>query len=450
MPVKPPSLIARMRAYRLPATATAPFCPSEISGTVCVPAGASGFTRFRAVAGAGLLVAVGYMDPGNWATDIAAGSHFGYALLWVVVLAGLAAILLQDLAARVGIAADADLAQLCRREFSPRTATGLWLLAEAGIIACDLAEVLGTALALQLLFHLPLTWGVLGTALDTVLVLALQGAGFRRLEAIVGGLVATIAICCGTQVLLAGPDWGAAAAGLVPGQALADPQAWWIAIGIIGATIMPHNLYLHSAIVRTRAHDRAPAALAGAMKLLRIDTVLALALATLVNGGLLMLAAAAFHAHGERGVEDIADAHRLLEPLLGPAGGILFAIALLAAGQSSTLTGTIAGQVVLDGFVGKRIPCWKRRLITRVLAIVPAFIGVSVLGERGIGTLLVASQVALSLQLPFALAPLLRFAGQPRLMGALAAGRWTLIAGWAVFAAIVAANGWVMIGLLRS
>ena len=439
-------LLRRLFTYRLPRTATAPFCPSEIQGTVPVPARAGWLTRFRAVAGAGLLIAIGYMDPGNWATDIEGGSRFGYRLLWVVALASLTGMLLQDLCVRVGVASGRDLAQLCRQQHGRAVNYSLWFLAEIAIIACDIAEVVGTALALTLLFHLSLGTGVLLTALDTVIVLALQGAGFRRLEAIVGGLMGVVAVCCAWDLVLARPDWGAAAAGLVPDpRILADGKALYLALGILGATVMPHNLYLHTAIVGTRSRGCDLAARTDLLHLSSLDSAISLAGAFLVNAGLLILAAAAFHAHGQTAVTEIQDAHRLLAPVVGSqAAAVLFAVALLACGQSSTLTSTIAGQVILEGFLGLKIPCWLRRLITRALAIVPAYLAVRWSGAGGIGSVLVATQVVLSLQLPFAIVPLLRFAGDPRIMGTLVMPAWQRVLGWAVLVVIVIANLWLV------
>ena len=435
-------------AYRLPRTATAPFCPSEVRGAVAVAGGAPWFTRFRAVAGNGLLVAIGYMDPGNWATDIEAGSRFGYGLLWVVALASLIGMLLQDICVRLGIASGLDLAQLCRREHGRWTNLLLWALAEVAIIACDIAEVVGTALALSLLFGWPLEAGVLVTAFDTVLVLLLQGAGVRRLEAIIGALMITVAVCCGINVWLVQPDWLAVAGGLVPHPALLnDGKALYLALGILGATVMPHNLYLHSSLVGTRCATEDGAGRRDFLRLSSWDSALSLGAAFLVNAALLVLAAAAFHAHGETGVTEIQDAHRLLAPLVGSSvAAVLFAVALLACGQSSTITGTIAGQVILEGFLGLKIPCWIRRLITRGLAIVPAFLAVHWAGVEGIGRVLVATQVVLSLQLPFALVPLLRFAGNRRIMGAYVLPMWQRCAGWLVLGLIVVANGWLLLG----
>lgn len=389
------------------------------------------------------------MDPGNWATDIAAGSQFGHGLLFVVLACGLAAIVLQSLAMRVGLASGQDLAQLARRHYSPAACRVLWLLAELAIIATDIAEVLGAALALHLLLHVPLWLGVLLTGLDTLIVLGLKGHGFRQLEAIVLGLIATITLCFGVQLAIVGVDGAALAAGAVPDLArLAQPGALVLAIGILGATVMPHNLYLHSSVVQTRLGDRSEQGTRRALRLAGADTVVSLLLATLVNVAILVLAAEAFHGHGHRDVGSIEDAWRLLAPITGAGlAPLLFGVALLAAGQSATFTGTVAGQVVLEGFLDLKIPCWQRRILTRALAIVPALAGVLWLGQGAVGQLLVATQVVLSLQLPFAVWPLLRFAGNRQVMGRFAASKAMLAIGWLLFALILAANLALVAGL---
>ena len=438
-------------AWTLPRFATAPFCPSEVRGSIVVPAGAPWWRRALRFAGPGLLVAVGYMDPGNWATDIEAGSVFGYSLLFVVLLSSLAAIVLQVLALRLGIVARKDLARACRDRYGSTARYALWAMAEVAIVACDVAEVLGSALALHLLFGVSLALGIVITAFDTLLVLGLKGKGFRQVEAIVLGLVATIGTCFAIELALVGPDWQAVAVGFVPRiDALRDPHALYIAIGILGATVMPHNLYLHSSIVQTRQTGRDDASQAGALRLSTIDTVVSLALALLVNAAILTLAAGAFHTTGHTGVTEIQDAYHLLDPILGSgAAAALFGVALLASGQSSTFTGTIAGQVIMEGFLDLKIPCWQRRLITRGLALVPALGGVLWLGDKGVGTLLVASQVVLSLQLPFAIWPLVRLTSDRGVMGAFANGPVLKAAAWALFAAIAGANAWLLGSLLR-
>ncbi len=378
--------------YSLPTTATAPFCPSAVSHSVAVPADASPLRKLALFVGPGLLVSVGYMDPGNWATAIEAGSRFGYALLFVVVLASFSGMLLQSLCSRLGIATGRDLAQLSRERYRPGVARGQWLLAELSIVATDLAEVLGAALAFHLLLGVSITTGVVLTAFDTLIVLALQGANFRRLEAIVLGLIATIGACFFVELVLIGPYWPDVAAGLRPSWDTLSSQ---------------EPLYL----------------------------------ALLVNAAILILAAAAFHGSGHTEVVEIQDAYHLLDPLVGGAlASFLFGFALLAAGQSSTFTGTIAGQVVMEGFLRAKIPCWQRRLITRGLALVPALIGVLWLGEAAVGKLLVLSQVVLSLQLPFALWPLIRFSSDRGLMGEFVNPRWVSALAWSLFGLISAAN----------
>ncbi|EFP67420.1 Probable manganese transport protein MntH [Ralstonia pickettii] len=432
--------------FRLPTTATAPFCPSEVRGTVAVPPGLPLWKELLRFAGPGLLVSVGYMDPGNWATDIEAGSRYGYALLFVVVLSSLAAMVLQCLSARLGIVTGMDLARASRNRYQPGALRVQWLLAELSIIACDLAEVLGCALAFHLLLGVPILWGVALTALDTLIVLGLKGKNFRQLEAIVLGLILTIGLCYFVELVLIKPHWPSVAAGLMPSwQAVSQREPLYLAIGILGATVMPHNLYLHSSIVQTRMTANTEAAKREAIGLSRLDTIVSLGLALLVNGAILILAAAAFNAHGHQNVADIQDAYHLLEPIVGTAlAGLLFGIALLAAGQSSTFTGTIAGQILMEGFLDLRIPCWQRRLITRALALIPAFIGVAMLGDHAIGKLLVISQVVLGLQLPFAMFPLIRMTGDRTLMGVFANSRFTSWLAWSLFVVIGVANVWLV------
>lgn len=436
--------------FGLPTTATAPFCPSEVSGTVRIDTALPWWRKALQFAGPGLLVSVGYMDPGNWATDIEGGARFGYSLLWVVAASSLAAVLLQCLSARLGLATGRDLARLCRDHYSPRVTRGLWILAELSIVACDIAEVLGCALAFHLLFGVGIATGVLLTAVDTVLVLGLKDKGFRRLEAIMLALVGTIALCFCAEVVLSQPEVPAVLAGLVPHpRVLADRDALYLAIGILGATVMPHNLYLHSSIVQTRVVARDAASRRDAIKYFRLDTIVSLLLAMLVNCAILVVAGAVFHVSGHRDVNDISDAYRLLEPLVGTASAsILFGIALLASGQSSTFTGTITGQILMEGFLDLKIPCWQRHVITRALALVPALVGVLVLGSGAVGKLLVLSQVVLSLQLPFALYPLVRFSGDRRLMGEFASNAVTGAAAWLLFGVISAANLWLVMQFL--
>ena len=427
-------------------SARAPFCPVEVRESVDAASARPWWRRLLRVSGPGLLVAVGYMDPGNWATDIEAGSRYGMALLWVVLLSSVAAMLLQTLSLRLGLVARQDLAQACHARYRPAVSFTMWVLAELGIVACDVAEVLGTALALHLLFGVSILVGIGVTAFDTVLVLALQGRGFRRIEAIVLALVMTIAVCFAIEIVLVGPDWQAVVAGLVPRfHTLRDGHAVLVAIGILGATVMPHNLYLHSSAVQTRRLASDDRSRRDAIRLSTIDAVVSLSLAFVVNAAILVLAASAFHAQGHSDVVEIQDAYHLLDPLVGGAlASTLFGIALLAAGQSSTFTGTIAGQVVMEGFLNLKIPAWQRRLITRALALIPAFVGVLWLGDAGVGTLLVGSQVVLSMQLPFAIWPLIRVTSSAETMGRFAIGRPTQVAAWTLFVAITASNLWLL------
>ncbi|MEM5328694.1 Nramp family divalent metal transporter [Paraburkholderia sp. JHI2823] len=432
--------------FRLPTTATAPFCPSEVQGSIEVSPGAPFWKKFWQFAGPGLLVSIGYMDPGNWATDIEAGSRYGYSLLFVVVLSSLAAIVLQCLSMRLGIVTQRDLAALSRERYSRPVALGQWLLAELSIIACDLAEVLGGALAFHLLLGCSLMVGVVLTAFDTLIVLGLKGKNFRSLEAIMAGLIATIGLGYVIQLALVKPHWASVFAGAVPSwHAISSAEPLYLAIGILGATVMPHNLYLHSSIVQTRAVKRDRKSLAQAIGLSRLDTIVSLLLALLINAAILILAAAAFHANGHTEVTDIEEAYRLLAPIVGTgAAAVLFAITLLASGQSSTFTGTVAGQVIMEGFLQMKIPCYQRRLITRVLALIPAFAGVALLGNGAVSKLLVASQVVLSLQLPFALWPLIRMTNDRALMGEFVNRLHTRLIAWFLFVAISAANLWLV------
>ena len=432
--------------FSLPKTATAPFCPSEVSGSVTVDASAPFFKRALRFAGPGLLISIGYMDPGNWATAIEAGSRYGYNLLFVVLLASLAGMAVQCLCSRLGIATGRDLAQLCRERYSKRSARVQWLLAEISIIATDLAEVLGCALAFHLLLGCSLTVGIALTAFDTLLVLALQGKGLRRLEAIMLALVMTIVACFFVELVLIKPYWPDVFEGFKPSlSAISDTAPLYIAIGIIGATVMPHNLYLHSSIVQTRLTGSDYASKLDAVRLSRIDTIGSLALALLVNAAILILAAAAFHQTGNTDVVEIQDAYRMLDPLVGGAmASVLFGVALLTSGQSSTFTGTIAGQVIMEGYLDLKIPCWQRRLITRGLALVPAFLGVWLMGDDAVGKLLILSQVVLSLQLPFALYPLIRMTGDKKLMGPFVNRLPTRLLAWFLFAVISCANVWLI------
>ena len=384
------------------------------------------------------MVAVGYMDPGNWGTDLAGGSQFGYSLLWVVLASNLMAIFLQTLCARMGLVTGRDLAQACRDYYSKPTAIALWLLCEVAIIACDLAEVIGSAVALNLLLGIPLLWGVLITGVDVLLLLLLINLGFRKLEAVVMVLVTTIAACFAYTIVLAQPDWRAAAVGaFVP--SMPGTAALLVSLGILGATVMPHNLYLHSSIVQTRRYGREAADLKRAIRYNTIDTVVALGAAFFVNAAILVLAAAVFRRNGIE-VTELEQAHELLRPALGGAAATLFAVALLASGQSSTITGTLAGQIVMEGFLQIRVKPWLRRLITRLLAIVPALALISATGGRDTVQLLVVSQVVLSMQLPFAIFPLISVTGSRKRMGAFVNPAPVTILGWIVFALISGLN----------
>ena len=432
-----------------PPTPTAPSPPGAFR-TISVPQGAGQFWRkLGTFAGPGYLVAVGYMDPGNWATDLAGGSAFGYTLLSVILLSNLMAMVLQALSARLGIVTGLDLAQACRAHYSPPIRMLLWALCEVAIIACDLAEVIGTAIALQLLFGVPLVAGVLLTALDVLLILALQRLGFRQLEAFIVALLILIAGCFALELAWAQPSIAAIGAGLIPTPAIVtNPAMLYLAIGILGATVMPHNLYLHSSIVQTRRFERSEAGKREAVKLATIDSTLALTLALFINASILILAASAFHGSGNR-VAEIGDAFNLLAPTLGVgAAGIVFALALLASGQNSTVTGTLAGQIVMEGFLDIRLAPWARRLITRVAAIVPAVIVAMLYGEGGTAKLLILSQVVLSLQLPFAVVPLVMFTSDKAKMGNFANAGWLKLAAWFITFVIVGLNGFLFIGLL--
>jgi len=391
----------------------------EVHGSILVPHDAPPWRKFFAFAGPGFLVAVGYMDPGNWATDLAGGARFGYSLLWIIMLSNLMAILLQHLCIKLGVVTGRDLAQACRDDYPRPVAWFLWILAELAIAATDLAEVVGSAIGLQLLFGIPLLWGCIITSFDVLVVLYLQNRGFRYLEAIVFTLVATVGLCFLAEVLFSRPDMGAVIVGFIPSSGVFRDQAQlYVAIGIIGATVMPHNLYLHSSIVQTRRYRRDDAALAEAVRYASIDSTAALMCALFINAAILVVAAATFHDRGMGDVAEIQDAYRLLSPVLGVGvASTLFAIALLAAGQNSTLTGTLSGQIVMEGFINFRMRPWVRRLLTRLLAIIPAVIVIGVYGESRTTDLLVASQVVLSMQLGFAVWPLLRFTGSRAKMG---------------------------------
>jgi manganese transport protein len=398
--------------------------------------------RMLAFSGPGFLVAVGYMDPGNWGTDLAGGSQFGYALLWVILASNLMAMFLQVLCARLGLVSGRDLAQACRDTYSKPTSIALWLLCEIAIIACDLAELVGAAVALNLLFAIPLVWGVLITGFDVLILLTLVNVGFRWLEAIVLVLVTTIGACFAYSIFLAQPDWGAVAQGAVI-PSLPGGGALLISLGILGATVMPHNLYLHSSIVQTRAHGRGAADLRAAIGYNTVDTIVALGAAFFVNAAILVLAASVFWKAGIE-VDDLRQAHELLKPALGGAAATAFAVALLCSGQSSTITGTLAGQIVMEGFLRIRIRPWVRRLITRCIAIVPALMIVSATGGRDTVQLLVISQVVLSMQLPFAIFPLVMMTSNRAMMGEFVNGRVVQVVGYSICAAISGLNVYLL------
>jgi manganese transport protein len=418
----------------------------EVHGSIAVPLDAGFWRKLFAFAGPGYLVAVGYMDPGNWATDLAGGARYGYTLLSVILISNLMAILLQALAVRLGIGSGRDLAQACRDSYSRPITILLWILCEIAIAACDLAEVIGAAIALNLLFGLPLLWGVSITLLDVMLVLYLQHRGFRYVEALVVGLIVSIAACFAVEIWLAHPAAAAVIAGFMPrSEVLVNPQMLYIALGILGATVMPHNLYLHSSIVQTRKYLDTRASKQEAIRFATIDSSVALMSALFINAAILIVAAAVFHGTPHESVADIGDAYNLLSPLLGTgAASLLFAVALLFSGQNATLTGTLAGQIVMEGFVNIRLRPWLRRLITRVVAVIPAIVVIGLYGERGAGRLLILSQVILSLQLPFAVFPLVSFTANRRKMGVFVAPRLLQLLAWAVAIIIAALNLWLL------
>jgi manganese transport protein len=412
----------------------------EVHRSVPIPQAGGWLRRLLAFAGPGYLVSVGYMDPGNWGTDLAGGAKYNYALLWVILASNLMAILLQTLCARLGLVTGRDLAQSCRDYYKKPAAIALWLLCEIAIVACDLAEVIGSAVALNLLFHIPLVVGVLITGLDVLVLLGLMKFGFRKIEAIIMTLVGSIAACFVLLIFKSHPDWSGVAHGLVT-PVLPDKEALLISLGILGATVMPHNLYLHSSIVQTRAHNRdTPKGMRQAVGSATADTVIALGLAFFVNAAILIVAAAAFHASGHHDVAGLETAHELLTPILGGASATAFAIALLASGQSSTITGTLAGQIVMEGFLNIRIAPWLRRMVTRGLAIIPAMVLITMQGGKGTVGLLVISQVVLSMQLSFAIFPLMMFTSDPRKMGAFANPLWLKILGYLVCVLIAGLN----------
>ena len=423
---------------------------AEVYRSVPVSAG-SWWRKVLAFTGPGFLVAVGYMDPGNWATDLAGGSRFGYDLLFIVLLSNLMAVLLQGLASKLGIVTGRDLAQACRDHYSRPVNIALWILAEIGIAACDLAEVIGSAIALTLLFHLPLPVGVLITGFDVLLLLYLQHKGVRVIEALVILLVGTIGFCYLFELILARPDLPSVLRGFIPSaHVVTRPAELYIAIGILGATVMPHNLYLHSSIVQTRKYEETADGKREAVRFAFFDSTVALTLALFINAAILVVAAATFHRHGNFQVAQIQDAYKMLTPLLGTtAASWVFAIALLASGQNSTLTGTLAGQIVMEGFVQIRMRPWLRRLVTRLLAIVPAMIVAILYGESGTDSLLIFSQVVLSLQLSFAVFPLIWFTNDRAKMGELANPTWLKTLAYVVGVSIAFLNAWLLLQIFR-
>src|SRR5256714_3053098 len=414
----------------------------EVHRSIAVPRHYPFWKKMWAYAGPGFLVAVGYMDPGNWATDLSGGAKFGYTLLFVIMLSNLMAILLQHLSIKLGIVTGRDLAQACRDHYSTPVVWFLWIICELAIAACDLAEVVGSAIGLQLLFKIPLVWGCLITASDVMLVLYLQTKGFRYIEAIVIALIAVIGTCFAAELIFARPSAAGILAGFVPGPHIIVNQGMlYVSIGILGATVMPHNLYLHSSIVQTRKFEQTPVGRRQAIQFATIDSTVALMFALFINASILILSAAAFHWSGHQDVAEIQDAYRLLSPLLGVGiASILFAVALLASGQNSTLTGTLAGQIVMEGFLNLRIKPWLRRLITRLMAIIPAVLVIGIFGEGKTTDLLVASQVALSMQLGFAVWPLMRFTSEKAKMGEFANRLWLKILGWTTTGIIIVLN----------
>jgi len=418
----------------------------EIHRSIAVPDGSNFWCKLLVFTGPGYLVSVGYMDPGNWATDIAGGAQFGYTLLSVILLSNFIAVLLQTLCVRLGVATEMDLAQACRNQFSDKINACLWILAEISIIACDVAEVIGGAIALQLLFHLPLMIGVCLTSLDVLILLMLQRYGFRYVEALTITLVSSIGICFLAEMIFAAPDFTQVMLGFIPQpEILQQQELLYVALGILGATVMPHNLYLHSAIVQTRAWQRTPEKQQEAIKFGTLDSAIALSFALFVNAAILIVAAASFHFSGHQGVTEIQDAYKLLSPLLGvKLASLLFALALLASGQSSTLTATLAGQIVMEGFLHLRIAYWLRRLLSRCAAILPTIICIFLFGESHVTKLLIFSQVVLSFQLSFAVFPLVMFTSDRRLMGKFVNPLWLKLIAWNIALLIAGMNIWLI------
>jgi len=426
--------------------------PSLVDSHRSIPIATQGpwWRKVLAFTGPGYLVAVGYMDPGNWATDLAGGSQFGYTLLSVILLANCMAVLLQGLASKLGIVTGRDLAQACRDHYSRPVAIALWVICELAIAACDLAEVIGSAIALNLLFHIPLTMGVIITTLDVLIVLFLQHRGFRLLEALIIALVATVGLCFVFELVLSRPPMLAVLHGFVPTtEIVRNPTMLYVAVGILGATVMPHNLYLHSSIVQTRQYDETRAGRREAVRYAFIDSTIALTIALFINAAILIVAAATFHTSGHTDVAEIQDAHKLLTPLLGAGASAVFALALLVSGQNSTLTGTLAGQIVMEGFLDVRFKPWVRRLITRSIAVVPAAIVAAMYGESGTAKLLVFSQVILSMQLSFAVFPLVQFTSNRAKMGEFANAWWLKWLAYLVATIIAVLNIWLLVQAVR-
>ncbi|AGD98224.1 Mn2 /Fe2 transporter, NRAMP family [Blattabacterium sp. (Blatta orientalis) str. Tarazona] len=415
---------------------------SEVFSSVSVPQKQGKWKKLLAFTGPGLLIAVGYMDPGNWATDIAGGAKFGYMLLSVIFISNLFAIILQHLALKLGIVCERDLAQACRDHYPPFISFILWILCEVAIAACDLAEIIGSVLALKLLFGIPITWGVLITAIDVLLILFFQYKGFRYIESVVAALIFTILVCFSFEIISSKPEIIPILKGIIPNpEIIKNSHSFYISIGILGATVMPHNLYLHSSIIQTRNYPRTIEGKKMAIKYATIDSTLSLSLAFFINAAILIISSATFHRSGHTEVADIMDAHKLLTPILGSSlSGIFFALALLASGQNSTLTGTLSGQIVMEGFLHIRLKPWIRRLITRLIAIVPAMIASIIYGEKGTAELLIISQIILSIQLSFAIIPLVNFTGNSDKMGSFVNGPVLKILAWIITVIIVILN----------
>ncbi len=423
----------------------------EVHKSIPVPAHYSFWRKLLVFAGPGFLVAVGYMDPGNWATDLAGGAQFGYALLAVILLSNFFAMLLQHLSLKLGIVTGRDLAQICREQYSKKTAIFLWLMAEIMIMACDLAEVLGSAIALNLLFGIPILWGVIITVLDVFIILLLQNKGFRYIEAVVVALISTITLSFIAELVFSSPALIPVLKGFLPTSELVfNSDMLYLAIGILGATVMPHNLYLHSAIVQTRNYEETEKGKKEAIKFSTIDSTIALTIALFVNSAILIVSAASFHFSGNTGVAEIEEAYRLLTPVLGASfASVLFAMALLASGQNATITGTIAGQIIMEGFINLKIRPWMRRMITRLLAIIPAVIFIAIYGDRSVTDLLILSQVVLSIQLPFAIFPLVSITSNKKIMGNFVNGKILKIFSWAIALLIASLNVWLIYSILR-